>query len=260
MGINDSTRYRVTPFASAIELEKKIDSFLHLFVSKVSLLNVDDDAYRYKCSHDKKEYPLKPCVRYLSSLVSSRPQIGKVKSPHSIEMRKRIKDGNAETIKLAEQIINGNSTNKDDRWAYYEGTSYPDIFLHRGNCVVVAEGKWTEHSLTKRTSHDRNRDQMVRHIDGALQKFPDACIIPLFIFDIDSSKRLFEEATLLNREAIKDALKHHGEAEVSLLMKRIILDDKGCVFIKTFQGIVKDLNLSVTFLEKQSTKRMKINE
>lgn len=53
-----------------------------------------------------------------------------------------------------------------------EGFTNPDIFIEGDDYVIVCEGKWTEPHITTKTTNlaadNEYRNQMVRHIQGAL--------------------------------------------------------------------------------------------
>lgn len=53
-------------------------------------------------------------------------------------------------------------------WSF-EGNTYPDIFIETDKYIIVAEGKWTEEKRTSSTIHFENRDQLIRHLQGAIE-------------------------------------------------------------------------------------------
>ena len=57
-------------------------------------------------------------------------------------------------------------------WYVFEGFTSPDIFIEGDDYVVICEGKWTESHITVKTtslsSENEYRNQMIRHIQGAL--------------------------------------------------------------------------------------------
>ena len=53
-------------------------------------------------------------------------------------------------------------------WYMFEGFSCPDIFIEGDDYIIIGEGKWTEPNITTKTSYLPVRNQMVRHIQAAL--------------------------------------------------------------------------------------------
>lgn len=51
---------------------------------------------------------------------------------------------------------------------YLEGSSKPDVFIETEKIIIVIEGKWTERTTTDSTTYVEHRNQMVRHIHGAI--------------------------------------------------------------------------------------------
>lgn len=53
-------------------------------------------------------------------------------------------------------------------WAILEGGSRPDVLIETNKFVFVVEGKRTEGHATDETSYFKGRDQLLRHMDAAL--------------------------------------------------------------------------------------------
>ena len=49
-----------------------------------------------------------------------------------------------------------------------EARDFSRVRLHGGEIIILIEGKLTEHGTTKHVSYLEHRNQMVRHIQGAL--------------------------------------------------------------------------------------------
>ena len=178
MGKYNSSVYRVRPLMEIIE--KDSDAFLKL----LSLVNIpalgQPHTYQYdgeSCS----EKQLKPSKRHLSALIAymaAKQHTSEVKN----EKRKALffpdpenPNGRAEacTEALADLENTYDSLSPRDRhWFLFEGFTHPDIFIEGEDYVIVCEGKWTEPSITTKTTHlsadSEFRNQMIRHIQGAL--------------------------------------------------------------------------------------------
>ena len=74
----------------------------------------------------------------------------------------------------------------DRHWFLFEGFTHPDIFIEGEDYVIVCEGKWTEPNVTTKTTHlsadGESRNQMVRHIQGALN-YSDKKVYGFYIVD-----------------------------------------------------------------------------
>ncbi len=66
--------------------------------------------------------------------------------------------------KLSQGCVSGNGG-----WPVLEGDSKPDVFISTNNFICVVEGKRTESQATHHTSYFGERDQLLRHMDAALE-------------------------------------------------------------------------------------------
>lgn len=64
-----------------------------------------------------------------------------------------------------------------------EKGTHPDIFIETDKHVIVIEAKWTEKSTTRQTTYLKNRDQLIRHIEGAINYAPKKDIMAFYIVD-----------------------------------------------------------------------------
>ena len=178
MGKYNSSVYRVRPLMEIIE--KDYDAFLKL----LAMLNIPVLGYPHTYQYDGEncsEKLLKPSKRHLSALIAymaAKQHTSEVKN----EKRKALffpdpenPNGRAEacTEALADLENTYDSLSPRDRhWFLFEGFTHPDIFIEGEDYVIVCEGKWTEPSITTKTTHlsadSEFRNQMIRHIQGAL--------------------------------------------------------------------------------------------
>lgn len=96
-------------------------------------------------------------------------------------------------------------------WYVFEGFTNPDIFIEGDDYVIICEGKWTEQHITIHTTNltakdGEYRNQMIRHIQGALN-YTNKRIYAFYIVDKkcgyleDLSTQAFGKQ--LSRETIK---------------------------------------------------------
>ena len=84
-----------------------------------------------------------------------------------INYRHKITNRYIESIKTF--YINNKSDNIGRPTWSFEGDTFPDIFIETEKYIIVVEGKWTEGKRTSSTTHLKNRDQLIRHIQGAIE-------------------------------------------------------------------------------------------
>ena len=86
-------------------------------------------------------------------------------------------------------------------WYIFEGMSCPDLYIEGEDHIILCEGKWTEPHITEKTTHlgapHEFRNQMIRHIQGAMQ-ISAKKLIAFYI--VDENCRYTD---LLDRNALK---------------------------------------------------------
>ena len=112
-----------------------------------------------------------------------------------------------EALKLIDQVYDKDTLPK--AWYIFEGPTNPDIFIECDEYVIVCEGKWTEPHITTKTTHlnqeNEKRNQMIRHIQGALN-YTNKEVIAFYIVDEncnyknDLTREAFESQ--MNQETI----------------------------------------------------------
>lgn len=176
MGKYNSSIYRVRPLMEIIE--KEYQAFLQL----LALLGIPPlgipKILRYDGEHCS-EMQLKPNKDHLVALINYIAQKKDIKTPVRGKERQNLFYGSqAERNEACAKACTELEQNYDritatDRpWYVFEGFTNPDIFIEGEDYVIVCEGKWTEPHITTTTTHlsspGESRNQMIRHIQGAL--------------------------------------------------------------------------------------------
>ncbi len=180
MGKYDSSKYRVVPLVEAIKCSQgNFELFLKAIHTQKAIPNLvcpmDDCAYY--CGDNEKQ--LKPTKDHLKGLIEyiSNKDFGKISVSskkradlcglHGEEARKIAK---TEALRLIDETYDMPILPK--AWFIFEGATNPDIYIEGADYVIICEGKWTEPHITTKTTHlkskKENRNQMIRHIQGAL--------------------------------------------------------------------------------------------
>lgn len=192
MGKYNSSEYRVKPLMTWIkDNEDNFGKFIKL-IADLDLKKPDsEDFYYADKSEKKKEKGLLPTKKHLIELVKYLFENGKsLKS--DIPIRQKLFNGKDEDIKqLAIQEIENNYPKKCSRtWYIFEGPTYPDFYIEGDGYVIIGEGKWTEPHLTNETTflhitdEGKGRNQMIRHIQGAINANKENTkIIAFYIVD-----------------------------------------------------------------------------
>ncbi len=182
MGKYNSSKYRVRPLMDLMREDYQL-------FAKVLKLVCDEDLskplnYWYDGEEkDCREIQLKPSKEHLTKLIihMADKDFGNAEIKNSNRRKLCIPDSeNVDSRKEAmEKALfeldkaYDNMTPSSKDWFIFEGYTCPDIFIEGEDYVIVCEGKWTEPSITEHTTHltakaGEYRNQMIRHIQGAL--------------------------------------------------------------------------------------------
>lgn len=179
MGDKNSSLTRVAPLGEAIlKNHKLVDVLLGLLPRKLgeNFGEFKDENVFFKLGELRNEKSLRPTKEHLLEIIGKiendegyRDSIKNtaINNSTSINREKRVKlfDLDKETLEEAKnEICNGLSK----PWYIFEGNSFPDLFIENENFILLVEGKRTENSTRKKVSYLRNRSQMVRHIENAI--------------------------------------------------------------------------------------------
>jgi hypothetical protein len=74
-------------------------------------------------------------------------------------------------------------------WFVLEGPSRPDALLEGPALVLCVEGKRTERHCTTETTWMKQRSQLVRHMDAAMERFPGKRVLGLLIVEGDGDEQ-----------------------------------------------------------------------
>ena len=177
MGRFNSSTYRVTPLAEEIKANpKSFQEFLNI------VNNLADANLNFPCPSDAEcfcygdhEKKLKPPKEHLIAIVKEQISAKKIKIPDKISEKRlelfgfRGEEKREKAIKTALNLIEKNyDSGRSRAWYIFEGESCPDLYIESEDSVILCEGKWTEGNITQKTTYLENRNQMVRHIQGAL--------------------------------------------------------------------------------------------
>ena len=213
MGKYNSSVYRARPLMEIIK--KDYDSFLKL----LSLMNIpalgQPHTYQYD-GENCSEKQLKPSKRHLSSLIAymaAKQHTADVKNEQGTALffpAPKNPNGRAEACMealAALENVYDSLAPSDRHWFLFEGFTHPDIFIEGEDYVIVCEGKWTESNVTTKTTHlsadGESRNQMVRHIQGALN-YSDKKVYGFYIVD---------ESCNYKNELTEDCFKKQLETE-----------------------------------------------
>lgn len=192
MGKYDSSKYRVVPLVDAIKCNsEKFQLFLGLIEGIPDLsCPVDEGAYFYG-ENEKKLNPTKEhlngLIEYIATKEFKKISISDTNRAdlYGLNGAERRKEAKEEALRLIEEtyVVDGLLPKA---WYIFEGPTNPDIYIEGKDYVIVCEGKWTESHITTKTTHlneeDERRNQMVRHIQGALNA-TDKKVYAFYIVD-----------------------------------------------------------------------------
>lgn len=158
MGKYDSSKYRVRPLMRFIGKDSaKLEKLLRIVecdnIPSMPNIRVDSIFEAAYTDEDKKEKQLKPLPQHLDAMKELNRQGKLLKTPHG-------------TSKL-------------------EGNTHPDIFVKTDKYIIVVEAKWTEATTTTKTTYLKNRDQLIRHIEGAINYASQKEVLAFYIVDED---------------------------------------------------------------------------
>jgi hypothetical protein len=176
MGKYNSSIYRVRPLMKIVEADYQA------FLKLLSLVGIDalstPGVFRYD-GENCTEMQLKPTKTHLKSLIDYLAEKTPFKGSIKGQDRKNLLYGTLTERKQACQKAKAELENNYDKltaadrpWYMFEGFTNPDIFIEGEDYVIVCEGKWTEPHITTTTTYlsskSEYRNQMIRHIQGAL--------------------------------------------------------------------------------------------
>lgn len=179
MSNNNSSTTRVSPLGEAIIRDHSlVDKILSLLpkASETKFGEFTDENVFFILPPQKHEKSLPPTKEHLLNIIEKiendkkfRNSISNKAINNSIsenkEKRKLLFNLDKETLKNAKDTI---CSNRVRGWNIFEGISKPDLFIENKDFILLVEGKRTEPSTTKSVTYLKNRSQIIRHIENAL--------------------------------------------------------------------------------------------
>ena len=178
--------------------------------------------------YGENEKLIQPSRKLLNYLVSN-PKIlkstalGLDDGKETYAKRKKILEGDLETLDEALMLINDEAIPTKPVWYVFEGYTHPDIYIETENYIIIGEAKRTEKKLTKSTTWMDPRDQLIRHIDSVLDRPKN--IISFFIVDAtvaQENKYDKELAVFKDIKNFTESLPHRSQPEVRRAMDSYI--------------------------------------
>lgn len=131
------------------------------------------------------------------------------------------------------------------KWWVLEGPSCPDATLEMPNAVLVVEGKRTEATTTSKTTWMQGRSQLIRHMDAAMERWPEKQVFGLLIVEGNGGSEAVEppaEWLKMSKDQtlegmLKSSLPHRSTAE----RERIASRDLG---VTTWQAVCQQFGLA----------------
>ena len=177
MGINNSSETRVKPLGQAIirdhdQLNKVLELVNASPIGDFEDMNVyftDDECGRKEKSLPATSHHLLSILELIQNNSDFRNSIRKKATTASKkEERTLLFELDNDAFFKAREIVSNHIKGNQNRWAYFEGESRPDLFIENDKAIILVEGKRTESDTTGEVSYLENRSQMVRHIENAL--------------------------------------------------------------------------------------------
>ena len=242
MGIYNSSIYRIRPLAKEIDKDpRNLVELLKLVEldGKPSLANLEINGLietfysegQTINGQGKNEKALRPPMEHLTWMAKNFNlcKVNPSEKGETKENRQLLRNGDQPQINKACSLIKyiytlGSSA--PSSWYILEGDSSPDLFIETADSIIVIEAKWTESAITTTTTYLEHRNQLVRHIQGALEYNRVFCdnkkrVVGFYIVEEDflrkndhqmtvegfSNELLNETVPILNKQEIIDCYK-----------------------------------------------------
>ena len=219
---NNSSEIRVAPFGKLLVKDhSNVSKLLHLVkCSNVNFGTFSNDDIFFAGNNANKnntgEMALKPPQEHLKSIIdliycdeNAREYFKKaVEKSHVSAKENRLKMAGREYY--IEDIYKAIENN--EKWAILEGTSKPDLFIESDRFILIIEGKLTEPHTTTKTTYLMSRNQMLRHIQGAIEhnrqnnqnkKIIAFYIVPETFSQIEEIKKGDKFVDILEKESVR---------------------------------------------------------
>ncbi len=217
-GKKNSSQTRVYP--AFIKIKNQMEDFIEWLNERqpcnIPTRNVDWDTMIIRFADEKGhgEIALPPSASLLKWMIENFGKSQRLnKMPSGINVsaktlarRKELYERNVARIKEA---INSINLGRRRGWFAMEGYTRPDVYIETNQFILLIEGKRTEPNLTDSTTFFCNgRDQLIRHMDAALELAGNRAIWGLVIYE--------EDAPYIPRitdQMIEDSLPHRTQTD-----------------------------------------------
>lgn len=216
-GKKNSSQTRVYPAFTIIKNQMKefIEWLNERQPCNIPTHNVDWDTMiiRFADEKGRGEIALPPSASLLKWMIENcgksdrlNASCGKHVSSRTVALRRKLFKHVPEIVRIAYDLINRGCRKG---WFALEGYSRPDVYIETNRFILVIEGKRTEPDLTDRTTYFMcGRDQLIRHMDAALDIAGDKPVFGLIIYE--------EGATYdfdIRDEKLRCSLPHREESD-----------------------------------------------
>lgn len=196
-GKNNSTDTRVTPVFSEL-LRRKCEGRTWLpallalpMRERASTIRAATPPIIAPVRFGRNEVRLKPPIELLRFLVNNptrlRPPVKETTSAATREKRKALLSANPKAVREEALALLGRRV-AEKAWYVLEGPTQPDVYIETEDAVVVIEGKRTERDATTTTTWMAERDQMLRHLDGAWEIRGNRRVYGFYIVEDDPAE------------------------------------------------------------------------
>ena len=225
MGKNNSSEIRVAPFGELLVNDhSNVNKLLHLVkCSRVNFGAFPNSSVFFAGNNANKENSgekaLKPPQSHLKSIIDLiyndeeardyfKKAVERSNPKGAFVKENRLKM--AECKYCIEDIYKAIENN--EKWAILEGDSQPDLFIESDKFILIIEGKLTEPHTTTKTTYLMSRNQMLRHIQGAIEynrqnnqnkKIIAFYIVPETFSQIEEIKKGDKFVDILEKESVR---------------------------------------------------------
>ncbi len=233
----NSSKYRVEPTARVLNSTENVNKLLSLMCNE----RVEGVSAPY---YGKNEKMLKPKREHLLKIIDHVCENDYKMSKDANNRIAKIRANNNEAKHLINKVYDELPYKA---WYILEGRSCPDLYIECENHIILCEGKWTESDITTKTTYLPKRNQMVRHIQGAINTTSKK-IIAFYIVDANCTYQ-----NSLTKEALSKQLDTES-IQLGNDEKQQILD---AFYGYTTWQAIKEAFPEITFLTKEEIDNLK---
>ena len=144
-------------------------------------------------------------------------------------------------LKVVAEAIDKINSGKTHGWFALEGSSKPDVYVETNKFILVVEGKRTELRKTETTRFfKKDRDQLIRHMDSAVECAGNKPVYGLFITERD-----YKTEGYARLQYFRDAMPHRTEAECKMIKHNLLPELKW----DELQAAMKKIGIIFNYIE-----------